>query len=78
MAIRVSRRSKLNDGDVGEEPQNSATPIELLSLTQAAAFAGVAPITVRRWVRERALPAYRAGVQIRIDKADLINFIRAY
>lgn len=55
---------------------DSAGPKELLSISQAASFAGVAPITVRRWVKQRLLPAYRAGVQIRIDKADLVAFIQ--
>lgn len=53
-------------------------PSEFLSITQAAAFAGVAPVTTRRWIKQRLLPAYRAGGQIRIDKADLLRFIRKY
>ncbi|WP_425349756.1 helix-turn-helix domain-containing protein [Manganibacter manganicus] len=35
-------------------------------------------MTVRRWIRQRILPAYRMGGQIRIDKADLIKFMRQY
>lgn len=77
MSIRIARQ-KMLDINAAETSVNFSTPTELLSITQAAAFAGVAPITVRRWVKQRLLPAYRAGVQIRIDKADLIKFIRVY
>ncbi|ODT21075.1 MAG: hypothetical protein ABS35_18340 [Kaistia sp. SCN 65-12] len=76
MSIRLPRHKKLLDVD--EAFPISERPIELLSITQAATFAGVAPITVRRWVRQRLMPAYRAGAQIRIDRVDLIKFIRNY
>jgi excisionase family DNA binding protein len=76
MPIRLPRHKKLLD--VVEASPSPDAYTELLSIIQAAAFAGVAPITVRRWVKQRLLPAYRAGVQIRIDKADLLKFIRHY
>lgn len=78
MAIQLSKQKKRLDALVDEASLISVAPTELLSITQAASFAGVAPITVRRWVRQRLLPAYRAGVQIRIDKADLVAFIQMY
>jgi excisionase family DNA binding protein len=51
-------------------------PQELLSVKQAAAFAVVSKSTVRRWLKGDGLPFYRAGRQIRIDKRDLVNFLR--
>ncbi|WP_137113829.1 MULTISPECIES: helix-turn-helix domain-containing protein [Mesorhizobium] len=75
MPIRIARPKNLLDVDTAEPFPAPGNPTELLSITQAAAFAGVAPITVRRWVKQRLLPAYRAGHQIRIDKAELIKFM---
>lgn len=82
MAIRLSRKNPrcVEPAGVGASSGSAESPVslELLSIKQAAAFAGVAPVTIRRWVRQRLLPAYRAGVQIRIDRTDLIKFIRYY
>lgn len=51
-------------------------PQELLTLRQAAAYAVVSVSTLRRWVRDGLLPVYRAGRQIRIDRADLVAVLR--
>ena len=43
-----------------------------ITITQAAAVLGVHHQTVRRWIRDGDLPAYRVGARsIRIDAADL-------
>ena len=46
-----------------------------LTVKQAAAYAVVSEPTVRRWIRSKALPVYRAGKQLRIALEDLINFL---
>jgi len=42
-----------------------------LSIARAAAFADVAPGTLRRWIRLGRLPARRAGRVYRVARADL-------
>lgn len=82
MAIRIPRKTPHDTGLAGarapSRPSEAPATLDLMSITEAAAFMGVAPVTMRRWVRERQIPAYRAGVQIRIDKADLIKFMMHY
>lgn len=53
-------------------------PIELLTVRQAAIFAQVSQPTIRRWIREEGLPAYRSKERgrVRIDKADLLKFLK--
>ncbi len=51
-------------------------PQELLTLREAAAFAVVSVSSLRRWIKGGLLPVYRAGRQIRIDKADLVALLR--
>lgn len=52
-----------------------SSPKELLTLREAIAFAKVSDPTIRRWIRTGVLRAYRAGRQVRIDKADLVRFL---
>ena len=80
MVIKLSKKKPHDEPTGSRASSRAAEPasLELLSIKQAAAFAGVAPVTIRRWVKQRALLAYRAGIQIRIDKADLIKFVRRY
>lgn len=82
MTIRLSRKiphdveaTQAYAPSPSSEASNSP---DLLSIIEAAAFVGVAPVTMRRWIRERRIPAWRIGAQIRIDKADLIKFMRVY
>lgn len=60
---------------LGEDDTPLAIPIELLSVKQAAAYLGVAEITVRRWINEGVISCLRAGRQIRIDRAALIKLL---
>jgi len=54
------------------------TPVELLTVRQAATFAQASQPTIRRWIRDEGLPAYRAKEKgrVRIDKADLVKFLK--
>jgi len=53
-------------------------PVELMTVRQAATFAQVSQPTVRRWIREEGLRAYRSKERgrVRIDKADLVKFLK--
>ena len=42
-----------------------------LTTDQAAERAAVKPATIRQWVRERKLPEYRAGRELRVRTSDL-------
>lgn len=44
---------------------------EYIDATAAAALASVSIKTVRRWIRDGRLPAYRAGRVCRVKRADL-------
>lgn len=59
----------------GEDDTSLSIPIELLSVKQAAAYLGVAEITVRRWINEGMVSCLRAGRQIRIDRAELVKLL---
>jgi excisionase family DNA binding protein len=49
----------------------------LLTITQAADQLGTGPRFVRRLIAERRIPFHKVGRHIRIDEADLINFVAA-
>lgn len=53
-------------------------PVELLTVRQAAIFAQASQPTIRRWIRGEGLPAYRSKEKgrVRIDKADLVKFLK--
>jgi excisionase family DNA binding protein len=51
-------------------------PDEYLSTRGAAAFADVAPGTIRRWIREGRLAGHRAGRVVRVKRADLERLLR--
>jgi excisionase family DNA binding protein len=53
-----------------------ATNSEFLSVNRAAEVADVAPGTIRRWVREGALPDLRAGKHVRVKRSDLERLLR--
>ncbi len=56
-----------NDGLRGEA--------EYLSVAQVGELAGVAPGTVRRWIRRGQLASCKAGRSIRVKRADLEAFM---
>ena len=57
-----------------EPPQ--PLPVSFLSVGQAAAYAGVSPITIRRWIKTKAFLCHRAGKQWKIDPKELVSFMR--
>lgn len=51
-------------------------PVELMTVSQAAIYAQVSQPTIRRWIRCDGLAAYRSKGRVRIDKIDLVKFLR--
>lgn len=51
-------------------------PVELMTVLQAAHFAQVSQPTIRRWIRCDGLAVYRSKGRVRIDKSDLVKFLR--
>lgn len=64
----------LSDRSTKRRPDPSRS-LRLLSVRDAAAYAGVSATTVRRWIKEGKIKIYRAGAQIRINEDDLILFL---
>jgi excisionase family DNA binding protein len=50
---------------------------ELLSLPEAAERLGVSIYTVRRWIKDGKLRAFRPGKEYRVQEADLEEFLAA-
>lgn len=55
---------------------NGTEGASLLSVDDAARFAAVSQSTVRRWIRSEGLPHFRAGKLLRIDRDELLKFLR--
>jgi len=74
--IMIKLRKKTDTGI--HDPAQGAPPksLRLMSVGGAAKYAGVSATTIRRWVSNGELGMYRAGRQIRIDEADLIEFMK--
>lgn len=53
-----------------------AMPVELMTVRQAASYAQASQPTIRRWMRSDGLAAYRSRGRVRIDKADLVKFLK--
>lgn len=51
---------------------------EFYTINQAAVILKVHPLTVRRYIKERKLKAYRAGGNIRVAVNDLKNFTQSF
>ena len=50
-------------------------PLKLLTVAEAAHYTKVSTQTLRRAMKAGRLKFYRAGRQIRIDEADLVEFL---
>ncbi|MFC9898493.1 helix-turn-helix domain-containing protein [Nocardia sp. NPDC127579] len=48
----------------------------LIALARASEMLGISPKTMRRWISEQKIPAYRvSGHAIRVDRADVLKLI---
>ncbi len=54
-----------------------ARPADRLTVNEAAAIARVSAKTVRNWLAAGEIKTYRAGRQLRVDRADLDRFMAA-
>ena len=77
MTIILPKRRDAKCEAVPIEPLVDHVPaqVKLLTVKQAAAFIQVSQPTIRRWIRERTIHAYKAGVQVRIDRVDLLKLL---
>ena len=58
-------------------PKSASTlPDEFLTVAQVAEILHRTPKTVRRWIKNGELPAYRIGRNFIIDPAELLNAIK--
>jgi excisionase family DNA binding protein len=53
------------------------TTTDILTVEEGAAYAKVAPKTLRKWLKSGALPGMRAGRHWRVEKHELQRFLRA-
>lgn len=72
--VREEIRNALKDA-LGERV--NASDAARLTVREAAAIAKVCDKTVRKWLDARELTTFRAGHQIRIDRAELDRFMAA-
>jgi len=49
-----------------------------LSAAEAAPFLGVSVFTVRKLIRQRAVPFYRVGRRVVLDAEDLERYLRVH
>jgi excisionase family DNA binding protein len=58
-------------------PRSAPARKQLISVEQAAAYLGLNIRSIRRYIADGRLPAYRvAGTSIRVDQADVDALIR--
>jgi excisionase family DNA binding protein len=75
--VREEVRAALADQRKAFQRNGTAGDIDegYLSIARAAAFADVAPGTLRRWIRAGRLPVRRAGRVHRVARAELEDFL---
>jgi excisionase family DNA binding protein len=71
MAITFTKKSS----NPAESLDGTPRPLRLRSVKHSATYAQVSAQTVRRAIKAGELKTYRAGRQIRIDEADLIEWL---
>jgi excisionase family DNA binding protein len=72
MAIRFATRSRADTQSLAGTPPRS---LKLLSVRESAGYARISQQTIRRAIKAGRLKIYRAGKQIRIDEADLVQYL---
>ena len=72
MTMTFARKPKISAQSFERTPP---TALKLLSVQEAADCAKVSTQTVRRAIKGGCLKTYRAGRQIRIDEADLVQYL---
>lgn len=62
--------------EVARQLATARLPDEYLSAQDAAKFASVTDSTIRRWIRQGRLTEHRAGVRVRVARADLERMMK--
>ncbi len=77
MVIRLPPKKQAPASAISSGPVKTVIPAstDLLTVKESAAFVKVAEITIRRWLGAKLIPHFKAGKQIRINKADLVAFL---
>lgn len=68
--IRIIRKPAAPD----QQPERAVRTLKLRSVKESADYCKVSTQTIRRAIKSGHLQIYRAGRQIRIDEADLIQY----
>lgn len=50
-------------------------PENYISLEEAAEYLGVKPSTVRTWIKEKEMPAYRVGRQWKFKRSEIDKWV---
>ena len=75
MAIRLPSKTTSHCESAQATSAQINPPTELMSIRAVMNYLSVSDPTIRRWIRSGNLRSYKAGRQVRIDKADLISFL---
>lgn len=51
---------------------------KVLTVSEASEVLRVSPDTIRRWIREQRIPAYKAGKRVLLNETDVHAFIEPY
>jgi excisionase family DNA binding protein len=62
--------------DWGAERRRRTLSDDILTVEEAAAYAKIAPKTLRRWLKGGQLPGLRVGRHWRVEKRALLRFLR--
>ena len=73
--LREELRAQLLAAVQARRPQRAEAEEGLLSIAQAASYAGVHERTMRAWVTQGKLRRYKAGRVLRVERAELQAYL---
>jgi excisionase family DNA binding protein len=69
---------RLRGGDQASQGKDGRDYPRRLSVEEAAPILGVSVFTVRKLIRQRAVPYYRVGRRVVLDRDDLERYLRQH
>ena len=48
-----------------------------ISIEDAALFLNIKPVTLRKWIKEKRVPAYKIGKQWKFKQTELENWVKS-
>ncbi len=48
-----------------------------ISIDDAAAFLNIKPVTLRKWIKDKSVPAHRIGKQWKFKKTELEEWVKS-